>query len=74
MHLSASGGIWTRPEISRFLVIFRQILMIFGYFWTLGANYYAEIRVQGLTISGANYSEPPLDSVTVEAEVFRQAK
>ena len=29
-------------------------------FWTWEANFYAEIRVQGLTISGANYSEAPL--------------
>ena len=50
-------------------MIFRQILMIFQYFWTLGANYYAEIRLQGLTISGANYSEPPLaDAAAPSAE------
>ena len=59
-RLSTLGGVLTLLEILGFLFFFRKILRFFGCFLTWGVNYYAEIRVQELTISGAYYSEPPL--------------
>ena len=60
MRLSTLGGVLALPEIFGFLDIFRTILIAFGYFWSVGAYYYDEIRVRGLTTSGANYSDSRL--------------
>ena len=45
------------PEIFGFVVFFQTILQVFGCFLISGANSYAEVRVEGLNISRANYSE-----------------
>ena len=66
MHFGALGCVWTLLEIFGFGIFGGMILAKFGCFLTLGANYYAEMRIQGLTISGANYSEAALINVTAK--------
>ena len=63
MRSDAFECVWRHLDASGNFEIFGDFSADFDdfwIFWTLGANNYAEIRVQGLTISGANYSEPPL--------------
>ena len=64
MHFGALGCVRTLLEIFGFFEFFWQILIIVGGFLTLGVNNHAEISVQGLIISGANYSEITLVAAT----------
>ena len=67
MHSDALGCILVRWDAFGHFRKFSEFGSFFGRFsqnlnvlLTWGANYYAEIRIQGLTISGANYSEAAL--------------
>lgn len=53
MQLDTFGCAWMLSEILGFFVLLRTLRLIFGCFFILGAYCYAEMRVQGLTISGA---------------------
>ena len=66
MHFGALGCIGTLPENFRIFQLFSDDFYNSLTFFDLEANYYAEIRIQGLIISGSNYSEAALSKCALK--------